>query len=202
MATDVKILQNNDIAGLNFRVEGLELNCPPNAVSYVEKSWLYPVGIISVDFNSQSSHAEDVIDVFVAENSVISTTSASAAVGDNTLTLVGMTNMYGVSAKIGFNAKVTDGTNEDDLGEIIVSDSGTNTVTFTNPLVNNFASGSTFKVTIHSVKNYKIDAEGYHELFKNMITSYIVPPTINVKLQYTNHTSAKKKFMITMHYFY
>jgi hypothetical protein len=202
MTTNVKVFQNNTYAGEDFRVEGLELTCLPNTTSSISRSWVYPIAIVSVDFFSLAVHVEDVINVNVAENSIISTTSVNASAGNTSLTLNSMINMYGVRAKKGFNAKITDGTNENDLGEIISANTSTNTITFANPLLNNFEAGSNLEITIQSVRNFKIGSEGYHEMFKHMINGYVVPPTIPVTLYYTNNTPDKKTFTITLHYFY
>ena len=58
--------------------------------------------------------------------------------------------MYGVRAKKGFNAVITNGTIQNDLGEIIFSDTSKNTITFTNPLLDNFEAGS--NVEAESIK--------------------------------------------------
>lgn len=200
--TNVKVFQNNGFAGEDFRVEGLEINCLPNTTSSISKVWPYPIAIISVDFISLSVHVEDVINVNVAENSIISTTLTNASAGDTSLSLHSLINMYGVRAKKGFNAVITNGTIQNDLGEIIFSDTSKNTITFTNPLLDNFEAGSNVEVTIQSVRNFKIGAEGYHEMFKHMSNGYIVPPSIPVTLYYTNTTPNKKTFTLTLHYFY
>ena len=198
--SSVKICQNNGYDLNSIKILGKGGIMLANSTTLIEHSWPYIIGVLKVYFVTSPIHNEDIINVYVAEDSVISTTTNNSSIGDNSLYLTAMSNIYGVGAKVGFKATLQNGELSNDLGEIILSDSVNNLIVFENNLTDDFPAGSTLKIKIHSVENYPIQAEGNHSFFDGMISCYMLPPSIPIRMYYTNNGDVDKEFKLNIQF--
>lgn len=89
----------------------------------------------------------------------------------------------------GFELKVTDGTNTDELGRILSINKTTGVVTFETPTIHNFSSSNSLvKMTYYTMKNLKIGAPGVLRFGDDVIGGSTPPVGTVVKFTYKNNT--------------
>lgn len=106
---------------------------------------------------------------------------------------------------VGYNIKMADGTNSDDMGRVLSVDTVNNKIYVENNAVNTFASATPtyIKQSVYSIKDYEIGPAWRHELGSSKIGGSIIPKDITVTVDYDNKSgSIDKSFIGIVEYMY
>lgn len=180
----------------SYNVYGLEINAIANTDTIIVKSFEYDVYLSSCCFNSNIEHQKDKIEVKIAEDEPYGILVNDVISGNNKIT-VNKEMMKLVNC--GNQIKIDDGTNVNDLNYIISLNSN-NEITFKNPLINNFLSGSIIKITKHMFQNCVIGSPGYMSAGDDTTRTSYLPAGKEIKVIYTNNSSINKHLVVYIKY--
>jgi hypothetical protein len=164
----------------------------------VTTSWPYPVTLIFVGFNSDSTNTGDSLKMYVDTLSSIALTTA-VAIGATTLNAPG--NLTSQMAP-GLALSITDGTNTDQLGFITTVDLLTNTTTVQTPTTHAFASGATVTIRTYIMNNYTLDGASSYSLGSNTLQGLYIPSNTNLSFEYDNATATAKNLVVRLEVLY
>ena len=140
----------------------------------------------SFTFPVDSTNKGDDITIAVNPDTTLGLVTQNINIGDTTLYAPAGLLAYGWN---GFEIKITDGTNTNDLGPIKSIDKNTGIVVFTNPAINSFSSTNTLvKMTYYVMKNLKFGSPGIMRFGDDIIGGSSPPIGTVVKFTYKNNT--------------
>jgi hypothetical protein len=145
-----------------------------------------PVSMYSFTFVTDDTNRGDDFTIAINPDTTLGLITTNITAGDTTLSAPPALLMYGT---LGFELKVTDGTNTDELGIITNINKTTGIVTFKNPAVHSFSSVNTVvKMTYYTAKNLRFWAAGVTKWGEDVIGGSAPPIGTVAKFTYRNNT--------------
>lgn len=198
----VTIKQNPTTVGSAFWVKDIEFkNVVSQTSQTTEFTFDIPVCVYGYDFFVDDTNVGDYMTIIASPDTVLGLITQNVSIGDVTLYAPAGLLGYG---HIGYEIKITDGTNMDDLGRMKIIDKSTGIVTFTNASTHNYSSANTIvMMNYYVMKNYTISGYGQVRYGDNVITATAIPAGTTVRYIYQNNsvpgdlTDAPKNFRLS-----
>jgi hypothetical protein len=182
-----------------FGVAGFDFVVPANSTIDYISNFPFPIAMLLCEIQANDSMIGDKVDFISAENTTVGVLTQEASSGTTTVTV---SPSVIKSIYIGLYVRLTDGTNANNCGRIISTDTVNLTVTFETPTINDFAAGSYFQFSRYFVKNYTFGTTGNHKMGSSKIGGGYIPANINGICRYTNTSDTPKKIAFSIEYLY
>lgn len=187
----VEIKEENTSTGGYYRAITRKITATANSTSVNDYTFPVPIAVYTIFFNTTSDHEGDVVSLEIAPNSNIGVVNADVSAGDTVFTV---NSTVIDNAKLGFYITLNDGTNTDEVGQVVAIDEVNSTITVENPTTNSFlASTPTYvESTLVRVKDLEIGPPGEYKLGTGKIGGSYVPANTTIRVIYVNNGSNTK----------
>jgi hypothetical protein len=199
---NVKIIEEHQVTGGNYCTESKNLSIPINQTVISDFTWPFPVSVICVKFNSDSTHQGDTVTTVIKPNTTIGNITANVLVGDTIISVAASTIQY---IQVGFHMTLTDGVNSSDLKRVVSIDKSKNTLTMESASTNAFSAASpTYtQMNIKNIYNYEIAQPQEYNIGTHSIGCSSIPANTTLRLIYTNKSTTQAKYFVYyFEYFY
>lgn len=174
------------------------------ANSTTTHSFSYPldVNVIQATFIAAQENVGDVWTWALNPNTTIGSLTSNASIGD---TVLNVSSTVTENAKVGYNITLTDGTNTNDLGQVVSIDSVNGTITTENATTNafDFTTPTFVQVTVYFCKDMEFGHPWILEYGSAKITSTFLPANTNIVITYTNnHPTQDKRIVVYIEVMY
>jgi hypothetical protein len=186
-SSQVSIKQNQSTTGTNFFVKDIKFtNVESQTTQSVDYTFDILTSVYNYDFFVDDTNVGDYFTINVRPNTALGLVTQDINIGDTTLHGSAGLLMYG---RRGYEIKITDGTNTDDLGRILSIDTGTGIVTFTNATTHEYSAANTnIIMNYYVMKNYTIAGYGQVRYGDNIFAAATVPAGTTVRYTYQNNS--------------
>lgn len=195
----VNVIQTNSNTGTNYRCNGESFTIDANSTREILYSWPINLSIMTVNFTTDSSQTNDVINCYVSPNTTIGVLTQNLTTSD---TNIHVSDTVIKNISLGYIVTITDGVNTAILNECISIDNVNNIINCELPSSFNFNAGSLVQMTIQTIKNYIIGLPSQIHLATKSIGTSFLPKNTNVKICYTNNSNVTKTFCYYFECFY
>ena len=178
----------------SFRCETLNLTIPANSTVSESYTWGINIAPLVVKFISLESQYKNKINLYVAKNTPVGTLTQNLTPGQN---ILHVTDTVLDKMKRGYECTITDGTNFDNLGQVLDINIHEKTITIKSPTtLNNYYAGMCYvQLTIHIIKDFMIGHAGQYSIGESKIGASYVPAGIPVTLEYQNTSNEEIDFI-------
>jgi hypothetical protein len=173
-----------------IKTESIELE---SGESSKQISFPYPVVLLGGEFHCKAENVKDRCQLVVNPDGVVGITEAVIASGLNEINLPATVMPYAFK---GYTLKLTDGTNTDNLGEII-STSNQNPLTTENPTTREWGIGTQIIIEYYVIPHIYFDAPVIYHIGKNSNSGSIVQANIPIEFRYFNDNNITKDVKIS-----
>lgn len=158
-----------------------------------------PISLYSASWIHDSNMAQDIVCITAGEDTIIGALTADAAIG---ATVLSVQKSVIENTQPGYNLKLYDGVNQDDLGRVLAIDTVNDQITVETATVNAFAAAtpSYIQQTIVFVKDVELKGSLQYEFGEDVIGGSFIPANFPIKASYTNKEGTSKRFVILMEY--
>lgn len=197
----VVVKEESTPTGGNFRTESVPFDIPAGTTHTEDKSWNYNVSVLDVFYISTSDHIGDTLEIIVAPNTTIGIITGNVDIGTTT---INVSQTVVDNTMIGYYINLTDGVNNDSLGEVIDIDKDNLTITCSIPTTNSFsASSPTYVVqNIYMLRDFEIGPPFHIVIGECKIGGSSIPAGITVRVNYKNNGIVSKRFVPYIEYLY
>jgi hypothetical protein len=194
----VTILQSDGATGEHFCVESKQLIIPANSTVHTDYTWPYPISVMTINWECDSSHIGDVINGYVVPNTTIGAITSNITQGD---TLINVSSTVFQYIKVGFFVTVTNGYTTINFNEVLVLDKINNTLLLKTPASTSLNAPAYVKMTIRNMRNVILHS-GITNLANKHVGSSALPANKVARLEYTNNGNVEKTFNTWIEYLY
>ena len=188
-----------------YKFKGYKMDIPSGNIGNITTqtlTWDYPITIMNGYVVSTDAMVNDDINAYIASNTTIGAIGANVYTGNSSIIVTSTVfdNLYK-----GWSVNITDGVNNDDLGECIDMDSGNSLITCTGSATNNFSplSPTYVQMTAKLIEDFCITAPNVKFGFaEKKIGGRSLPPGIDLTVRYVNNTGNAKPFCYYLEYLY
>lgn len=189
---------SGDIHG-NYRIESKVLSIPANQTSSTIISWPFDVAIMTVNWTSSNIHRGDIINGYVAENTIIGAIIQPINLGDTKIHVSPTVLQY---INKGYIVTITDGHQIINMEQCISIDESNNTISCENPSSMSLNAGSYVRMTINNIRNIHIGEPESVRLATKHLGSSSIPTGTKLNFQYQNNGNVAKTFVFSYEYLY
>jgi len=182
----------------NYRAEGQSITILPQSIFTKDYSWPYNIGIMNINLLSEIQNEGDIINGYVAPNTIIGYIINNINQGDTTFNVNSSVVQY---LKIGHLITISDGVQVINIGECIAIDNVNNTFSTLIPSPISLSLGSYVQMTIHNLINLYLGKDSIMLANKNLGAS-VIPKGIVARISYTNNSNISKTFKFMYEYLY
>lgn len=188
-----------------YKFKGHKMPIPAGPLGNVtckDISWPYPITLMNGFFVSNDQMIEDEVNVWIAPNSTIGAIGAPVYTGNTEITV---TSTVFDNLWKGWSVNITDGVNNDDLGECIDMNVGNSTITCQIGATNNFnpLSPTYVQMTPKLVEDVCVLAPNVRYPFaEKKIGGRSIPAGATMQIRYTNNDGNAKNFVFFTEYLY
>lgn len=201
--TEMKIKEDSVNVSRNVKVISIVFNnVEANTTQHQYYTFSIPTSMYSYFWVSDDTNKGDKISIGINPDSPMGLILQDVSIGYTSLYAPVPVLLYG---SVGFNIAITDGTNYQDLGEILTIDKINGVVTFQNALEYNFSStNSLLTMTYYNMKDLEIGSPGRYPFGEDVIGGAAVPTGTVVRFSYKNEATTldlidePKNFVIYM----
>lgn len=190
--------KSGDIEG-NYRVESKVIYIPANQTSSVVLSWPFNISIMTLNWTSSQIHKGDIINGFVAENTIIGKITKQTNIGD---TVLHVSPSVFEHINKGYLVSVTDGQQSINMEQCISMDKAAGIITCENSVTTSLNAGSYLQITVNNIRNFHILEPESVRLANKHLSSSPISAGTKVKFQYQNNGSIPKTFVFQYEYLY
>jgi len=201
IVSNEKIPPGREPTGGQYKSKTLVFTCAPNAVTTGDVINKIPWSINWVGFSATTAHIGDTVSLVANPDTPIGVLPSDVSSGVSTIPInVGMV-PYLIR---GFELKLSDGTNMDDLGTIVSVDSTNYTVTTEFGTTHSFSASTPtmFLSERKVVDELYINRDGLKEFGKFKIGASYVPANSLTRVIYTNNSDQAKQFVGHYEFYY
>jgi hypothetical protein len=155
-------------------------------------SYPYPIFATEITFYPKTENKDDIVNSFVSPNTTIGALTQAAAVSDTVINVSSTVLEYIYNGFLVYLGSTY-------VGECNSYDTVENTVTLSQPLSQEFAQGSSVKITVSNIRNFVLCPD---IVYKKQFKDTWIRPTTVIRIQYTNNTSESKEFYYSYEYLY
>ena len=198
----VKIKQEIISTGEHLKCTSRKIIALPNATTSIDLTWAYNISVISLSFTMTEENRGDSVICTVAPDTTIGIITQNIGTSDTVIT-VSQTVIDTI--KVGYIAKLYNGTTQKDLGEVRSINTEAKTITITTPTDCEFLSSTPtyVQMEVRMFENYEF---GNPRIFNVGETSPIggspIPANTIVRGSYINTSGVTKTFIFYIYYFY
>jgi hypothetical protein len=184
--SQVKVIEDGAAIARNVKIVSINFE---NVAAGETQTKTYTFRIVtsmySYKFATDDTNKGDEITIAIKPNTVLGLITANITAGNTVIYAPAAIFLYGWP---GFNVYASDGTNLDDLGEIISLDSVAGTMTVQTAAVHNFSSTNTvIMMTYFNMKSMKIGPPQMYAFGEDVIGGAAVPVGTVVHFSYKNN---------------
>ena len=185
--------------GGHYRTTTTHFMTNPNSITTHEKSFPYPISLSCVQIHASVDNIGDIVDCCAPPPTVVGVLTTAATINS---TILHVSSTVTGNVALGYHITLTDGTNTDECGAIIEIDTNNGTITIENPLTHDYAQNTFVKMAIYFIKDYYINAAGFHKFAYNKIGSSYLPANTVGRIYYKNNSENQKMFCLMTEFFY
>lgn len=201
----VKIIEEDGVTQGIYKFKGYKKQIPagtPGNVTTILHTFPFPISLINGWFIAKDDMEDDTINLTVAEDMVIGAIAAPVYTGNSEITVTStvIDNIYK-----GYNLKITDGVNSNDLGQVLDINVENSTLTLENPAANTFnpLSPSYILMSVNVIEDFHIPVGKQRYAFaEKKVGGKYLPAGIPISVKYTNNSGNAKTFAYNMEYLY
>ena len=184
--SQVKIIEDTAFVARNVKIVSVHFeNVQVGETQIKSYKFEYITSMYSYKFATDDTNKGDEISIAINPQTPLGLITADITAGDTIIYAPAALFTFGW---VGFNIYVSDGTNFNDLGEIINIDKVNNTITVKNPAVNDFSSNDTILLmTYYNMKGMKIGPAQMYAFGEDVIGGAAVPVGTEVQFSYKNN---------------
>ena len=185
-----------------FQSKCFEFDIPAGATGDVtthDVSWVGNILLWRSIFYIKEENLDDRMDVEAGPQTIVGVNTVTVSPG-NTVINVNSTVIDYVLYR-GLHIHITDGVNQDYLGETTAIDKINSQITVSNPTVNTFNSGSYIQMTVCSVENFVPCIVGAIKFADKGFKGQSLSAGTIMRLKYTNNNVAAKKIHLRLEYY-
>jgi hypothetical protein len=198
--TPILIKQNNIEKGNNnYRVESKSFSIPANTIGSQIFTWPIDINVLTVNFSTDSTQTGDIINAYIAPNTTVGVLTSPVSAGSTIFNINPNTLNY---LNIGYNANITNGTQNNNLGMVTSIDTTNLSITTQNSCSNPFIIGDYMQMTVQNICNFELGAPTLYAFGKKNILASHVPKNTPIQMTYQNNSSSIKKFVFYIEYNY
>lgn len=184
--------------------EEIPMNIPataPGAVVDIDSTWPYDIRIWRTEFKPIPDSIGDTFSIEAGPNTTVGVLTAPVTGGVDTVFTVSQTVTDNIS--IGFDVRLTDGGNTEDLGRCIGVDKVNFQIEVENAPVNNYAAGVTLvQMTNVVVRNHTIQNVDRDSFGDKGFKSKLLPANTVLRMSYTNNNGLAKSWPWRVEHYY
>lgn len=197
----ITIKEENTPTGGNFKAETVGFDIPAETTESFDISWKIPINVLEMCFHPTSEEVGNFIDIALSPDTTVGIITSDVSVGDTEISANEGSLDYFYK---GYEVKLSDGENENNLGIITNINIVTKTITVENPATNSFsASTPTYiKQTIYLAKHFEINASWKYAIGESKIGGNYIPANTIVRVSYENKSTTPVRFVATLEYLY
>ena len=189
----VNVIQSSSEIPGNYRVENISLSIPPNTTITKDISWPYPIGVLTVNWDSYDIHTGDIINSYVAPNTTIGGVTQPINSGDNQIHVSSTVFEY---INLGYLVSINSGSQTINMGECCGIDIANGTILCTQAASQPMAPGTYVQMTIWNIRNIYLPGTQSIRLANKHLNSSFLPTNIKVRCVYQNNSDVAKLFTI------
>lgn len=165
-------------------------------------SWPMTIQIWKTEFYTGIEHLNDRFTIYVAPDTVVGALTAPASIGATTIN-VSPTVVTNQVVSCGIDIELDNGVINEEPGRITAFSSGTNTLTFENPLTNNFAAGTLVKFNLKVINDIVMHRTGFvYKIGEKGLKGKTIPANTQLRGEYTNMDGQAKKLYVVIEIYY
>ena len=198
----VNIIQEQNPTGGWYRTESKRMTIKPNSTEVLSMSWPYPISILELSLNSSTENDGDIINSYVAKDTVIGVVSQSIPIGTN---IAHVSDTVVQNIYIGFLVSFQNATTGQiyDMGECIEIDTSNKTITCSKNCLSEIPMMSYVRMTINNIKHFVIKGGLTYNLGRKSLQASYLPKNTKVDLSYQNLSMVQSKtFSFVYEYLY
>lgn len=186
--------------GGHYRVETKKI-IASQGVNSADYTWPYPISVLSVNFKTNDSHKNDLIDNIIIPDTTVGNITADVSVGETVIT-VSQSVIDNIA--LGYGISLDDGVNNNDLGKVSNIDKNTNQITVETATTNSFLSSTPtmIKMCIYMFDKFEISEAGSYSIGSAKIGGSYLPAGKVSRVVYTNNTAETKEIIFAIEYLY
>jgi hypothetical protein len=175
-----------------FKVESvkMEINAGAGQVTVKDLTWPIDVAPLAITLMGREVHKGDFLQVDVIPDTIIGVITANTIEFSN---VIHVSSTVTDNAEQGMLVNIFDGVNRMDLGQIIKINNGLGTIETEFPALQEFSTGSYFRITIRYLGPHEMGDAGNYVLGSTKIGASYVTKNDIVRLTYTNTTNVYKE---------
>lgn len=185
-----------------FQSKCFEFDIPSGVtgdVSTYDVSWVGNILLWRSIFYIKDENLEDRIDVEAGPQTVVGVNTVAVSPGDTVINVNSTVIDYVLYR--GLHIHITDGVNQDYLGETLAIDKVNYQITIGNAATNSFAPGSYIQMTVCSVENFVPCMVGAIKFADKGFKGQSLTAGTIIRLKYTNNNGAAKKIHLRLEYY-
>ncbi len=202
-ATAVTIQEEENLGatGGHFGAQSFSFSAAANMTTSYYTSFPYNVSLLTCQLQVSPDMIGDQIYFGMGPNTTVGTLAADAATGATTVAVSPTVIQH---AYVGLEFQLTDGTNTDECGRIIVIDTVNSTVTFENAVTHNYNAivPTQIRVTRYYLRDYYLAVTGTHKLGYGKIGASTVPKNTQGVCKYVNTSTTVKQVTFLCEHLY
>lgn len=197
----VKIQEESHVTGGHFKITSKKIIANPNTTTISIINWKYPVSISCIEYTTVPEHKGDILDCIIAPDTVIGNITDNVNIG---ATVIHVSDTVIQNIAVGFKCALSNGSNKEDLGEVISIDKTNKTITVDTASTRSFlATTPTYVLmSIHIFDNVEIGEPCSCNVGNTIIGGAGIHANTDIKILYKNNSASTKEFVYTVHYLY
>lgn len=197
---EIQIKEETVPTGGNFRAICKKITIAPSEKKNTDFIWPFPITALGIKFVTTAENEGDKLELIAGPDTIVGMIGTNISSGTNEIVI--NTPVWDL-LYIGYNIKLSNGVNTENLGYIIEKDNATKTVRTSNSTVNSYLSANTsVMVSVYIVEDFTIGKAGDWSIGDNKIGGSYVDKNKVVRFVYHNQTIQPKTFYALFSYLY
>ncbi len=187
--------------GGHFRVVSQAFDAPASVTTTYDFSYPIKMGVLAIEVPTNDNQEGDVMTCVIAPNTNVGAITADVIIGQ---TVLNVSQTVTDNVDIGYYITITDGTNTDELEQVISIDKANGTITVETATINAFlASTPTYiQVTMCYMHEWEIGRSWVYEFGSSKIGASVADENTIVRIIYKNNTAEQKRVRVTFEVLY
>lgn len=197
----VYIQQEGSATNGSYRYKCIKFNCNSNGETEHDIIFPYPVTILQAETQTNETHRGDKLDLyFVTSNNILGTLSSNLPVGDSNLFV---SNSVVNNMANGFECIITNGSNTENLGEVINVCPHSNLISTEYCSSNEYNANSYIKYRLPIIEDMWITDPRTYTVGQKKITGSSLPANTYLQMHYSNSSpNSNKELIVSLEYMY
>ena len=195
----VNIIQYKDgIQGL-YRVLSRSMFIPARQTISEDTSYDIPVSILSINFITTTENSGDIVNCYVAPNTIIGKITKDINNGDK---VINVSPTVITNVKRGYIINITNGSKIINMGECTDINPVTNTITCNSRANDNINLGSIVQITIHNIKDFILGPPSSITFNNKTLQTTLIAKNTILRMIYQNNSDIDTTFYTFIEFLY